>query len=87
MQEDFSLFDWSAYLNIGKTLCFFDDHLNAYTKLQQMKWRGLRHVVFEDNYPIKQRDCYLLKKVFAETGFQNSGKVIVPPNEAIEYLH
>ena len=81
-KEDFSLIDWSVYLNNGKTLCFFDDHQNAYMRLQQMKWMRLRHAMFEDNYPIKQGDCYSLKKVFAETGFQNSGRVIIPPNEA-----
>ena len=49
--------------------CFFDDHQNAYKRLQQCKWFGFRHVVFEDNYPSGQGDSYSLKQAFANAGF------------------
>ncbi len=78
--EDFGLIDWDKYLDTKDTFIFFDDHQNAYTRLQQMKWMGFFQAMFEDNYPEKQGDCYSLKKIFAESGFE--GKNIIPPNAA-----
>lgn len=66
--RDFSEQDWSDITN--RALAFFDDHQNAYKRLQQCKWFGFKHVIFEDNYPITKGDCYSLKKVFANAGFE-----------------
>lgn len=69
--RDFSEQDWT---NISdQTLVFFDDHQNAYKRLQQCKWFGFKHIIFEDNYPSTQGDCYSLKKAFASVGFQPVG--------------
>ena len=66
--RDFSEQDWS---NISdRTLIFFDDHQNAYRRLQQCKWFGFKHIIFDDNYPSSTGDCYSLKKVLANSGFQ-----------------
>jgi hypothetical protein len=65
--KDFSEQDWSEVTD--RTLAFFDDHQNAYKRLQQCDWFGFKHIIFEDNYPITQGDCYSLKKAFANAGF------------------
>ncbi|MEN9577976.1 MAG: hypothetical protein RJA70_985 [Pseudomonadota bacterium] len=69
---DFSALDWSG-LRGRPVLAFFDDHQNAYTRLQQCAWFGLRDVIFEDNYPAGRGDCYSLKKALAGAGFQPAG--------------
>ena len=68
---DFSELDWTA-LDPEKTLVFFDDHQNALGRAQQCRWVGLRHLIFEDNYPASCGDCYSLKKAFAGAGFEPS---------------
>lgn len=65
--KDFGEQDWSKITD--RSLVFFDDHQNAYKRLQQCKWFGFRHIIFEDNYPMTQGDCYSLKKAFACAGF------------------
>ena len=65
--RDFSEHDWSGATE--RSLAFFDDHQNAYMRLQQCRWFGFRHVIFEDNYPPQHGDCYSLKKAFANAGF------------------
>ena len=54
------------------SLAFFDDHQNAYNRLKQCSWYGFKHTIFEDNYPVKQGDCYSLKKAFSGSGFNDS---------------
>lgn len=65
--RDFSEHDWSDIPR--KSLVFFDDHQNALKRVQQCAWYGFRNIIFEDNYPAKQGDCYSLKKVWAGSGF------------------
>ncbi|MGH8612207.1 MAG: hypothetical protein ACREYF_09250 [Gammaproteobacteria bacterium] len=66
--KDFSTLDWS---NVPKeeTILFFDDHQNAYERVKLAKWFGFRHLLFEDNYPPSQGNCYSLKKAFMHSGF------------------
>lgn len=45
-----------------------------------MKWMGFIHAMFEDNYPVKQGDCYSLKKIFAKSGFAYKGNIMTAPN-------
>lgn len=66
--KDFSEQDWSNATD--RSLVFFDDHQNAYNRLQQCKWFGFKHIIFEDNYPTSRGDCYSLKKAFANAGFE-----------------
>ena len=64
---DISRHNW---INLpSNSLIFFDDHQNAYTRLQQCKWFGFQNVIFEDNYPVKQGDCYSIKKIKSGKGF------------------
>lgn len=66
--RDFATWDWSA-LPKAETVLFFDDHQNAYARVQTVKWFGLQHVLFEDNFPPDRGDCYSLKMAFAGAGF------------------
>lgn len=70
-ERDFSTIDWT-HLPKDQTLLFFDDHQNAYERVKTAKWFGFKHLVFEDNYPAFQGDCYSLKKAFAHAGLQFS---------------
>lgn len=65
---DFSLTNMSA-ADPEATLCFFDDHQNALTRLQQMRWKGLRWAIFDDNYPPSDGNCYSLKQALSGSGF------------------
>ena len=66
--NDFSEQDWTGVTD--RSLAFIDDHQNAYKRLQQCKWFGFKNIIFEDNYPASQGDCYSLKKAFANAGFE-----------------
>lgn len=79
--KDFNLIDWSG-VDPQETFCFFDDHQNAYARLQQMKWMGFKKAMFEDNYPINQGDCYSCKKILSECGLSVNGKVKIEANKA-----
>jgi len=68
--REFCEHDWPSLSVSDRSLVFFDDHQNAYVRLQQCKWFGFRHIIFEDNYPVTQGNCYSLKKVFANAGFE-----------------
>jgi hypothetical protein len=48
----------------SKTLCFFDDHVNAFDRIVQSRFFGFRWLVFEDNYPIGQGDSPSLDQFF-----------------------
>jgi hypothetical protein len=76
--KDFVEQDWVDISD--RALVFFDDHQNAYKRLQQCKWFGFKHIMFEDNYPISQGDCYSLKKAFANAGFEPANSSKMPNN-------
>lgn len=72
--QDFSTINWNEILDPKETLCFFDDHQDAYVRLTQLKWMGFEYAMFEDNYPVLQGDCYSLKKVLSQKDYIISGK-------------
>ena len=67
---DFSQYDWSDISD--KSLAFFDDHQNAYNRMQQCNWFDIKNIMFEDNYPPQQGDCYSPKKIFSCAGFRDT---------------
>ena len=69
--RDFSAIDWNRLPN-DETLLFFDDHQDAYERVKTAKWFGFKHLIFEDNFPRSQGDCYSLKKAFMYSGFKFS---------------
>lgn len=68
--RDFSSQEWPDVTE--RSLVFFDDHQNAYNRLIQCHWFGFKHIIFEDNYPVTQGDCYSLKKAFSNAGFRHA---------------
>ena len=71
--KDFSEHDWSDITE--RSLVFFDDHQNAYKRLQQCKWFGFKNIIFEDNYPPSNGDCYSIKKAFSHAGFEPENSI------------
>lgn len=63
-RRDFGTIDWSDVS--GSSLVFFDDHQNAYKRLEVAHQWGLRDLMFEDNYPSGHGDCYSIKKAIAD---------------------
>jgi hypothetical protein len=73
----------AIYDFIENSLVFFDDHQNAYKRLQQCKWFGFKHIIFEDNYPPSQGDCYSLKKAFSHAGFEPGNSIAIKNAESV----
>ena len=62
---DFSVIQWSNYIkNFNDVLVFFDDHCNDFGRIELCKNLGIKHLIFEDNYPLGEGDVYSLKKAF-----------------------
>jgi len=74
-EKDFSALDW-ADLPKEETILFFDDHQNAFKRVKTAKQFGFKHLIFEDNYPPSQGDCYSLKKALMHSGFTPSRKFL-----------
>lgn len=68
IEKDFSIFDFGNH-ELSDAVCFFDDHQNALTRMQQMIWKGFNRAIFEDNYPPSRGDCYSPKKILSGRGF------------------
>ena len=66
---DFKFHDFSQ-IDPNKTLVFFDDHQNCIERLKECKWFGIKHVIFEDNYPPNEGDCYTLRQVVSGSGYK-----------------
>ena len=64
--KDFINHDYSNIPN--NSLVFFDDHQNALERLFATYSFGFKNVIFEDNYPASQGDCYSLKKIYSSSG-------------------
>jgi hypothetical protein len=58
--RDFGELGWD--IPRESTLLFFDDHQDALERVRQAQRLGFRDLIFEDNYPTGQGDCYSLKK-------------------------
>jgi hypothetical protein len=52
-----------------ETLVFFDDHQNVLSRIQQSVSKGFKKLIFEDNYPHMQGDCYSIKKILSGEDF------------------
>jgi len=64
-EKDFTQVKWSGYDIIKEeTLCFFDDHQDAFRRTQFAKNNGFKTLMFEDNYPLNRGNCHSLKQAF-----------------------
>ena len=67
--EDFSTIDFGP-LDGLTTLCFFDDHINAYARVMQAYQKGFTYLLFDDNYPPEWNgDHYSLAQCLANDNF------------------
>lgn len=66
---DFGKHLWKEKIDVSKTLAFFDDHQNALERIRQCKEAGIKHIIFEDNYPPGTGDCYSPKMIYGKSGF------------------
>lgn len=87
LTRDFKAIDWSD-LPKDSTLVFFDDHQNAVERLKIAQKAGFKHIIFEDNYPANQGNCYSLKKAFMKAGHRLSvsNRKKIPSIESIKQL-
>lgn len=49
---DFSRLNLNQY-DPKDILCFFDCHQDAYARVKQCKWKGIRNILLNDNYPLQ----------------------------------
>ena len=66
IQKDFAECAWPD-IERAATVCFFDDHQNAYQRLKDLRWAGLTRAIVEDNFPCGEGDCYTLRHM--QNGF------------------
>ena len=78
--KDFLELDWT-HVEKENSLCFFDDHQDALGRLARCCELGFKTLIFEDNYPPGQGDCYSLKKAF----HQSDNRFVAPGMKAGAY--
>ena len=64
-KTDFINYNWDG-IDKNDTLLFFDDHQNSLERIKHAKKLGFKKMVFEDNYPYLQGDCYSPKKILSK---------------------
>jgi len=63
-------FKYQNFKKIPKnTLVFFDDHQPHIDRIMQCKFFKIKHIVFEDNYPVNKGDFYSLKHLLGISNF------------------
>jgi len=65
--EDFSILNFD--IDPNETLVFFDDHQNSLERIKQCKIKNFKKLIFEDNYPFDQGDCYSIKKILSNENY------------------
>ena len=66
---DFLQTNWRMLVEPENTLVFFDDHQNCIPRIKRCHEIGFTKIIFEDNYPSNQGDCYTPKKIFANKDY------------------
>lgn len=69
LTEDFSSINWNGNFDPETSLIFIDDHQNSLDRVSQCLKFGFKKVIFEDNYPYDQGDCYSIKKILSGKDF------------------
>ena len=68
-EGDVRQFDWSAVNLSPSSLALLDDHQNAYRRIIDLSFLGLKRFIVEDNYPVGEGDFYSLQHMQAGVGF------------------
>lgn len=66
-ETDLMNFDWSEF-DLTEAFLFLDDHQNAYRRIKEAYFLGIKNLIIEDNYPISEGDCYSFKRLKAGAG-------------------
>lgn len=67
----------------GATTLFFDDHVNAFKRLQQGRAWGFTNFIFEDNYAAGMGDTPSLKQLM-QGAFDGFGSSRLPPDGSVK---
>lgn len=60
-----------------KMLSFFDDHINAYDRVLQAHQKGVKYLIFDDNYPHELNSSHLtLQECFNLPRYQSKAEVL-----------
>ncbi len=59
--QDITEYHWPYPIEL-KTVIHFDDHQNALERIKWAREQGVKHLIFEDNYPIGEGNCVSLKQ-------------------------
>ena len=72
LDRDIVSYDWEKMfsdnfpdLNKDKIVVFLDDHQNFLQRLEFVHNLGIKHILYEDNYPPSQGDTFSPKKILA----------------------
>lgn len=63
----------------GPTVVFFDDHQDAFQRVLECSKKGVKHIIFDDNYPHDAFDGRLhltLKMCFTLVGYRDKANVL-----------
>lgn len=64
--DDFTTIDWIQSIDTSQALVFFDDHQSCIERIKHCLNQKFIHIMFEDNYPWDQGDCYSPKKILSQ---------------------
>ena len=68
-EGDVRQFDWSSVSFSPSSLALLDDHQNAYRRIIDLSFLGVKRFIVEDNYPVGEGDFYSLQHMQAGVGF------------------
>lgn len=66
INHDFTTIDWLKSIDTSQALVFFDDHQSCIDRIKHCIVQNFKHIMFEDNYPYDQGDCYSPKKILSQ---------------------
>tara|TARA_R110000824_G_scaffold3379_2_gene15982 strand:- start:4018 stop:4812 length:795 start_codon:yes stop_codon:yes gene_type:complete len=76
LSDDITSYDWGKLLEINfpdikkdKIVVFLDDHQNFIERLEFIHSLGIKHVLYEDNYPSSQGDTFSPKKILSQQDY------------------
>jgi hypothetical protein len=69
LQNDFLTIDWQKSIDTSQALVFFDDHQSCVERIKYCISQKFIHLMFEDNYPWDQGDCYSPKKILSRKNY------------------
>lgn len=66
INHDFTNIDWIKSIDTSQSFVFFDDHQSCIERIKHCVSQKFVHIMFEDNYPWDQGDCYSPKKILSQ---------------------